>query len=601
MTSISPNAPIVYLRNPNPGNYNYSIDNVTWYPVVLPLTISNPNAPSLMKVVFTTDFTMTSTSHYFVCGSESIQFGDETLNPGGVRPVITIESVTDYPGLIQNGSDFTSPGYSYFYVMNLMVSSSGSTLVEGGGWVCQRFFSVASANNYVLNCSSDGDISHFSGGIIGRDSAYNFGEMIVVGCSSTGSIGNGSGGIIGTGCADTNGFINVYECFSTGTIDQYGGGIVSAIGTNGGNATIIKCYSTGTIGQYAGGIAGHLVGASGGIVGIDSCYSTGTIGQAAGGIVGYNAGSFVGGVVVTNSYSTGTLGTDAGGIIGDNYVGSVVAINCYTSGGGLGQGIYSGVVSDGPNNYSERNNGSSGWTSSHAQGYLQNIGTTSWIEVTPNTPYELINFGPSPYTLSPINFGIQLSLTHSYSQTVQPGNSGDPSVYPVYTSYSIVQSSEPSITIDSSTGVLSTTTSTPPGVYTLLIRASYNPYTITTFVLTVTGGPSPPTPTPVPEFIPQQNTIPHMWQNIKLPNGPKDVACNTAARCHPTHVYKNVPEPVIQPANPGQQRICNLSPPAKQYGSALQQYRPGYGTYTVTYNKPSGSRVASTWPPPSNK
>lgn len=138
---------------------------------------------------------------------------------------------------------------------------------------------------------------------------------------------------------------------------------------------------------------------------------------------------------------------------------------------------------------------------------------------------------------------------------------------------------------------------------------------------------------PTPEFILQPDTIPQIWENIhlpsgndivpysagavvppaipsiparriqdiKLPNSPKDVACNTAARCHPTHVYKNVPEPTVQPANPGQQRICNLSPPAKQYGAPLQQYRPGYGTYTVTYNKPSGSRVASTWPPPSNK
>lgn len=90
-------------------------------------------------------------------------------------------------------------------------------------------------------------------------------------------------------------------------------------------------------------------------------------------------------------------------------------------------------------------------------------------------------------------------------------------------------------------------------------------------------------------------------QNIKLPNGPKDVACNTAARCHPTHVYRNIPEPTVQPANPGQRRICNLSPPAKEYGAPLQQYRPGYGMYTVTYNKPSGSRVASTWPPLSIK
>lgn len=600
MTSLSPPGPILYLRSPGPGTYEYSNDDTTWNPFTFPLTITNNNAPTLLKVVFTTDFTLTDITHFFICGSESIQFGDETLNPGGLRPVITIESVTDYPGLIQNGSDFTSPGYSYVSVMNLMVSSSGSTLVEGGGWVCQRFFSVASADNYVLNCSSDGDISRFSGGIIGRDSAYNFGEMMVIGCSSSGFIGQYGGGIIGTGCADTNGVVNVYECFSTGTIDQYGGGIVSAIGTNGGSATIMKCYSTGTIGDYGGGIGGTTVGGSSGNVAFLSCYSTGVIGGKAGGIVGDSAGFNVGIVTIANSYSTGSIGTQGGGIVGINYQLGVTATNCYTSGGGTGEGIYSGVVSDEDNNYSERNNGSSGWNSSHAQGHLQNIGTTTWIEVTPNTPYELINFGPSPYTLSPINFGIQLSLTHSFSQTVQAGNSGDPSVYPVYTSYSIVQSSEPSITINSTTGVLSTTTSTPPGVYTLLIRASYNPYTITTFVLTVTGG-GPTPPVPVPEFIPQQNTIPHMWQNIKLPNGPKDVACNTAARCHPTHVYKNVPEPTVQPANPGQLRVCNLSPPAKQYGSALQQYRPGYGTYTVTYNKPSGSRIASTWPPPSNK
>ena len=655
MTSISPNAPIVYLRNPNAGNYNYSIDNVNWFPVVLPLTISNPNAPSMMKVVFTTDFTMTSTSHYFICGSGSLQFGEDT----GIRPVITIDGVTDYPGLIKNG--VASPGavgYDDVYVMNLAVTSSSSTIADGSGWIGWLYFARGAANNRILYCSSDGPIPGTnSGGIVGIGAAADSGNLLIVGCSSTGTIGENAGGITGPFCAVNSGIITITECYTTGEIGDYAGGIIGVqAGSTNGTVTITKCYSAGAIVQYGGGITGAVVGDTGGSVTINSCYSTGNIGGKAGGIVGDSGQN----ATITNCYSTGSLDTQAGGIVGFNYQAGVTASHCYTSGTGAGSGIYSGNP-DGLTNYSEKTNGSSGWNSSHANTVLQNVGTTTWIEVVTNTPYELINFGASPYTLSSIN-GTKDGLTHSYSQTVQAGNSADPSVYPVYTSYSILQSTEPTITIDNATGIISTTNATPPAVYTFLVRASYNPYTITTFVLTVTGGgPLPPVPTEVAA----QETIPHMWQNIhlpsgndivpysdgavipaaipslpartfenihlksgndivpysvgavipaaippipartiqniKLPNGPKDVACNTAARCHPIPAYRNVPNPTEYPSNPGQKRICNIQPPRKVSGTALQQYQPGYGTYTVTYNRPSGSKVAGTWPPPSNK
>lgn len=93
-------------------------------------------------------------------------------------------------------------------------------------------------------------------------------------------------------------------------------------------------------------------------------------------------------------------------------------------------------------------------------------------------------------------------------------------------------------------------------------------------------------------------------ENIKLPNGPKDVACNTAARCHPIAPYRNVPEPAVTPSNPGQRLDCIArgALPYANYGTPYNRYSPQrQGTYTVGYNRLAGSRIAETWPPPSNK
>ncbi len=103
---------------------------------------------------------------------------------------------------------------------------------------------------------------------------------------------------------------------------------------------------------------------------------------------------------------------------------------------------------------------------------------------------------------------------------------------------------------------------------------------------------------------PPQINFPHMIQNIKLPDGPKDVACNTAARCHPIAPYRNIPEPAVTPSNPGQRFDCitRSALPYANYGTAYNRYSPYQKTtYTVGYNRLPGSRIAETWPPPSNK
>lgn len=622
MTSLSPPGPILYLRNATPGLYEYSNDNTAWTSFTFPLVLTNSNAPTLLKVLFTTDFTLTGVSHYIACGSTHIQFGSESLNPDGTRPVITIQNVSNYPGLFQNGTVGTN-GYGSISIFNLVVQASGTTtLAVACGWFGQAYFAKGATNNTVLNCSSSGTITQSSGGIIGSSCAINGGSLVIVGCSSSGSLtGEGGGGIVGAGACHVNGTLAISECFSTGsTISNLAGGIIGySAGINGSVIVISKCYSTGDIAVQGGGICGQDA-AAGSSMTITGCYSTGDIGAGAGGICGWNAGT----VSVINCYSIGTIGANAGGIFGQFFSGGAVATYCYTSGDGSGQGIYSGLVSDEATNYSERNNGSSsGWSSTRASATLQNVGTSTWISVASETPYELLNFGPSPYTLNTVNL-TKDGLTHSYSQTVPVGTPTNGTVSAGYT-FSIVAGGDPSLSIDSASGIV---TPTVAGSYTLTVRASFNPYTITTFVLTVTGSPEPP-PTPVSTqpSIPQQYQNIHLRsgndivpysvgavippaippipartiQNIKLPNGPKDVACNTAARCHPTHVYKNVPNPTDQPSNPGQQRICNIQPPRKVSGTALQQYQPGYGTYTVTYNRPSGSKVAGTWPPPSIK
>lgn len=514
MSSISVSGgTIVYIRQSG-SNIEYSTDESVWTTITFPCTVTNTNTLSGDVILtFSTDITLTTVNDYFVCGSTNLQFGSSTLKNDGTRPIITIDGVTDYLGLVENGTSTTN-GFSNISIYNLEVLSiNGSTLKstnpDWAGWIGQSYYGSGASNNYIKNCSTDGNIPIYCGGIVGGVAANNSGNLTIEGCYSTGSIGSVGGGIIGISAGANSGNVIIQSCWSSGAIDTGAGGIM---GNGAQNATIMNCYSTGLIGQQSGGICGQAPGRSGGgIVYISNCYSTGNIGQQGGGIVG----NFAGSVNVSNCYSLGNIAnSQGGGICGVTNVGGQTITNCYACGtqsGGTGyitgsQSVVNGtytlgsVVSTLTNNYSEAANASSGWNDTNAKSVLTGVPTTlsfgtSWIQPNgTNTPFFIRNSVYSPYSLN---------LITTFTQSIDKGDSTTGGVVSGYT-YSILAingvspSSYPTISIDSTTGIITTSSSITSGLYTIMIYATKNPYNVTQFLMTIIG-PTPPGPTPKPK------------------------------------------------------------------------------------------------------
>ena len=133
---------IVYFRSSG-LSVEYKINNGPYNGFSLPVTIVNSNTPYPLKVFFENDITIQSDIFYFICGSAGIQFGNSSLNNDGIRPVITIDGVLNYPGFIQNGTSL-SPGNNNIYIYNLVVNSiNSSTLPNDGGCIGQSYFANA--------------------------------------------------------------------------------------------------------------------------------------------------------------------------------------------------------------------------------------------------------------------------------------------------------------------------------------------------------------------------------------------------------------------------------------------------------------------------
>ncbi len=92
-----------------------STDNTTWTTLSFPVTVTNNNTGAgVVKVDFTTDITLTSTTQYFICGSSNIQFGSTSLKSDGSRPKITVNA-DNYQGLIKNGDADNKGGWNGTY------------------------------------------------------------------------------------------------------------------------------------------------------------------------------------------------------------------------------------------------------------------------------------------------------------------------------------------------------------------------------------------------------------------------------------------------------------------------------------------------------
>lgn len=474
--------------NPDPSaNISYKVNDGEWISIGnnYPMYISNYNTSlGFLNIEFFTDLIIDNNfasgiNKYFICGSEYIQFGKSSLKSDGTRPQIII-SVNNYDGFIQNGDEI-NPGQSNIYVYNLNFICGSNKPQIGAGWIGRKGFGNSAANNRIINCSSNGDLpggAIGSGGIVGSFAGINVGaDLGIVGCSSSGQIGQLDGGIVGAFAGQLGGSVTCLQCFSIGQITAFSGGIFGDYaGYQGGVAIAVKCYTTGNIGNSAGGIYGRYAAYYGQAF-AQQCYTRGIIDIDGGGIFGIGAG--IGNLIsqvarASNCYSSGLVTTNGNGIFGT----------------GLGANTASGFC------YIANNNWNSSLANSNLQGIPSPIIGTTWISTGLNTPYILNNFGYTPYDISNISNN---SLIQSYSQTI---NAGSTTIAGIRNglSYQILDifnngsfGSFPSITINSNTGRISTTSGTTSGSYTLYIRNNddYSGYNITQFNLTVNPSSSP--------------------------------------------------------------------------------------------------------------
>ncbi len=467
----------------------YRINNGLLQGPSLPITIINTNTSYTLKVIFETDIIVSSPALYFICGSDNIQFGSTSLNSDGSRPTIIIDDVSNYPGLIKN-YDGTN-GFNTIRICNLQMTGTGSpSLDAGNGWFGQAGFGTAATGNLIVNCSTDNTlpISTLSGGIVGGGAGAGSGARLeIIGCTTAGTISGLAGGIVGQYAGQNSGRILVSQCSSSGAISSGGGGIFGKYaGISSGIANAYNCYSTGTIYSGGGGIYGEYAGdGSGGPDATETvatnCYSTGYIDTNSGGIFGQNAA-----IVATASYCFSTGEIFGGGIFGANYLGT--ATNCYTCGVSSAtptSGIYAGSGVDGANNYSEANNGGSSWNIDNAAS-AGIVPGSIWLSVISNQPFIFTTIGFTPYQLNNITLDASGNVFYTdFASTVTAGEVTAPAILPLGGTYDLINSPSPNITINATTGAISAAANTAASTYTLTIRFTINPYSVTTYTLTV--------------------------------------------------------------------------------------------------------------------
>lgn len=464
----------VYLSQVGSTMYYRVNDGEIFEIPAFPIGITNNNASDpteyILPVRFTTDLTITNATQYFIFNTDGIELGSKTVKADGTKYTITIDGVADYPGVFYNQN------HSYTYVYNVHVRAiNGSTLYSvagtAAGWVGGWSYGTGGGVNYITACSSDGPIPQHGGGIVGSDAAVG-GQLGIIGCTSSGTIGNSGGGIAGRYAGGNAGNIDIRRCSSTGTIGNDAGGIVGVSSGEDGICEIVRSFSTGTIGGNGGGIFGSSSGINGSAVAV-RCYSRGTIGEAGGGIYGSDVAGGTGEAMANTCYSSGTVTTSGNGIFGSD-AGTTFTEDCYVANGT--------------------------WVDASAVAVLD---METYISVTVNQPYELRNFGSTPYSLETVTG--PTTLNTEYYQTVPAGSGSIAGLLSGVGPYSIVASDkEIFYTLNSTTGVITPARDTPLDVYSLVIRAgSATQYSMTSFYITVEEAlPEPPAPSSAPVLAP---------------------------------------------------------------------------------------------------
>jgi hypothetical protein len=384
----------------------YNTTSSTWTAIGSgnwPVRFVNSNLSSVLKVVFTQDLTINATygntAGYFIAGSSYITFD-------GSNNFINITNITNYLGLIQNGSTATTTtgtnGYANVIVQNIKTNVTGTstlsiTAFARAGWICAASFGRGAAANQIINCTNNGAVPDFCGGICGERVAIAGGNVTITNCQNTGNIsGTGGGGIVGLRAGES-GTLYISGCPNSGTISGNGAGGIAGqqtgqTNTGPGSATFVNCTNTGLIsGVNAGGIAGLYAGAFSGSATFTNCTNSGTISvQNAGGIAGAAAGDVSGSASFTNCTNSGQIsGVDTGGIAGSG-AGSATFVNCTNTGLISGQnagGIAGDYVGYGGSSATFTNCMNSGTISGSAAGgiaglYAGEFGSASFTNCT---------------------------------------------------------------------------------------------------------------------------------------------------------------------------------------------------------------------------
>ena len=335
-----------------PGSY-VPIASTDW-PVTITNSAPTPNDSSKLRVVFTQDLTISSTYGdvlgYFIAGSTYITFD-------GSNNFININNITNYVGLIRNGSTATlTNGYANVIVQNIKTNVTGGSLngaVSGSraGWICAGSFGRGAAANQIINCTNNGAISTLAcGGICGDRPGTLGGSVTFVNCTNSGIVsGDSAGGIVAVSAGRFSGSATFTGCTNSGLISgQDSGGISGgSAGYDSGSARFTDCRNSGLIsGLSAGGIAGSYAGETGSAT-FTSCTNSGAINaQWAGGIAGLAAGGS-GSARFTNCTNTGQIsGNQVGGIAGAQagQNGSVTFTDCANSGDFTSTGSNAGGI-----------------------------------------------------------------------------------------------------------------------------------------------------------------------------------------------------------------------------------------------------------------
>jgi hypothetical protein len=432
-TAISSSDTIFIRQLTTSSNLDYSTDNQnTWTSVQsnYPIAITNSNPTTNLNVKFTTNITISatigSTNGYFYPTTPNITF--DGLKSDNARCIITIESVTSYPGFFRNGTT-NNNGNSNVTVQNFNITQTSSTLLSvsnnRNGWLCSSNFSKGVANNLIKNCTNSGAISGQSvGGIVGGNAGCYNGFATITNCSNSGAIsGSYAGGVVGWQSGYNNGAATITNCTNSGAISgSYAGGVVGGnAGYNNGTATITNCTNSGAIsGQGVGGITGNWFGLNTTkTCSITNSYNIGNIsGTNAGGICGGEVGystSYIATINIANCYSRGSIASTCGGLLGGTLTNTysttptVTISNCYSSGGiaSGGEGLIAPSLQIKNNitkTYCYIGNGS--WLDSEANTALLNFPTdiytqgTVWTKLAgTNVPYVLSAFNSDIYTI----------------------------------------------------------------------------------------------------------------------------------------------------------------------------------------------------------